>query len=145
MDWKHEAMEKLRQHEAKKAAVQEIPGEIAQLEAAFGSIRSSSSDGTPVKGGGSGREDALLGNIAKREELKIAWIQAKACVDRVNNALAVITNEERMLLDRFYIVPSKGVVERLATELCVDTKTVYKRKDAALKKFTLALYGCIET
>ena len=145
MDWKREAMEKLRQHEAKKAAVQEIPGEIAQLESAFGSIRSSSSDGTPVKGGGSGREDALLGNIAKREELKIALAQAEACVDRVDKALAVLSTEERMLLDRFYIVPAKGVVERLASELCVDAKTVYKRKDSALKKFTLALYGCVET
>ena len=145
MDWKREATEKLRQHEAKKAAVLEIPGEIARLQAAFGSIRSSTSDGTPVKGGGSGREDALLGNIAMREELSIALDQTRACVERVSKALVVLTNEERMLLDRFYIAPSKGVAERLASELCLDVKSVYKRKDAALKKFTLALYGCIET
>ena len=145
MDWKREAMDKLRQHEAKKVAVREIPGEIAQLEVAFRGIRGSSGDGTPVKGGGSGREDALLNNIVNRGELEIALDHAKACVERVNKGLAVLTNEELMLLDRFYIAPSKGVAERLAAETGLDIKTVYKHKDAALKKFTFALYGCTET
>jgi hypothetical protein len=145
MDWKREATEKLRQHEAKKAAVKEIPGEIVQLESAFCGIRGSSGDGTPVKGGGSGREDALLNNIAKREELQIALDLARACVYRVESGLAVLTSEERLILDRFFIVPHKGVAERLAADLNLDVKSVYKRKDAALKKFTLAMYGCIET
>ena len=59
MDWKREAIDKLRQYEAKRTALMDIPGDIAQLESSVKRIRSAVTDGTPVRGGGSGREDML--------------------------------------------------------------------------------------
>ena len=57
MNWKSEAIDKLKQYEAKKRALQNIPMEIARLESALKSIRSATADGTPVRGGGSGQFD----------------------------------------------------------------------------------------
>ena len=144
MDWKPEAVEKLRMYEAKKNAIQSIPEEISRLEIAMESIRSATSDGTPVAGGGSRREDMLLSNIVHRGELERSLEEAQKWVALVDAGLEILTKEERLLLDRFYIHPGRGVAERLAEELNLDVKTVYRRKDAALRRFTISLYGGTE-
>lgn len=144
MNWKSEAMEKLRLYEAKKRSLQSIPEEIRRLESAMKGIRSAAADGTPVSGGGSGREDMMLNNIVQREELERSLEQAKMWVALVDAGWEILTEEERLILERFYVHPEKGVADRLAGDLGLDVKTVYKRKDAALRRFTISLYGGTE-
>ena len=144
MDWKKEAMDKLRCYEARKNAIVSIPQEIKRLEASFAGIHSASADSTPVTGGGSTREDMLLSNIAHREELALALRQARAVVACVDEGLSVLDSEERLVLDRFYIHPAHGNVERLCSELGIEQSSVYRRRDRALRHFTIALYGAVE-
>lgn len=144
MNWKYEAIDKLKQYGAKKRSLRAIPEEISRLEAAMVSIRSAASDGTPAQGGGSGREDAYLSNIVRREELKRSLEQTRKWVDFVNEGLDYIAEDERMILDRFYINPAKGNVERLCAELGCEQATVYRRREQALRSFTMSLYGCME-
>ena len=108
-------------------------------------IRSATTDGTPVSGGTSTREDAMVNNIARREELKLAMKEARAWVKIVDSGLAVLDEEERHILDRFYIHRDKGNVERLCDELHLEKTRVYELKDKALRHFTMALYGVVET
>lgn len=145
MNWKFEAMEKLKQYEAKKQSLQSIPQEIARLELAMKSIRSATADGTPVQGGGSGREDMLLSNIVHRQELERSLEQAKKWVKIVEGGLAVLGEDERLILDRFYINPAPGNVDKLCGELGIEQATVYRRREKALHHFTLSLYGCSES
>lgn len=144
MNWKFEAMEKLKLYEAKKQSLRSIPEEIERLESAMKSIRSATADGTPVKGGGSGREDMMLSNIVHREELDRALEQAKKWVDLVDAGLEILSQEERLILDRFYIHPARGNVDRLCGELGIEKTQVYTKKDSALHHFTISLYGCSE-
>lgn len=145
MNWKFEAMEKLKQYEAKKQSLKSIPMEIARLESAAQGIRSATADGTPVQGGGSGREDMLLSNIVQREELERSLEQARKWVELVDAGLEILSEEERLILDRFYVHPEKSAADRLAGDLHMDVKTVYKRKDIALRHFTISLYGGTES
>lgn len=147
MDWKREAIEKLKEYQAKRQALESIPLEIARIESNMTSIRSGSAtgDGTPVKGGGSGREDMLINNIVKREELEISQRIAGEWVARVERGLEALNDEDRLILDRFYIMPAKGNINRLCEELGVEQATVYRRRDKALRMFTIALYGCTES
>lgn len=144
MNWKFEAIEKLKQYEAKKYSLKSIPVEIARLESAMQSIRSATADGTPVKGGGSGREDMMLSNIVHREELGRSLEQAQKWVALVDAGLEILSAEERLILDRFYINPAKGNVDRLCGELVIEKSQVYAKKDSALHHFTISLYGCSE-
>lgn len=145
MNWKSEAVDKLRQYEAKKLSLVNIPLEISRLESAARGVRSAASDGTPVSGGGSGREDMLLSNIVHREELERSLEQAQKWVALVDAALAILSTEERLLLERFYVHPERGSVDRLCEELRCEKATVYRRRDKAIHRFTLALYGGTET
>lgn len=144
MNWKSEAMEKLRLYEAKKRSLQSIPEEIRRLESDMKSIRSAAADGTPVSGGGSGREDMMLNNIVLREELERSLEQAKMWVALVDAGWEILTEEERLILERFYVHPEKGNVDRLCGELGVEQSSVYRRRDRALYHFTVCLYGCSE-
>ena len=142
MNWKFEAIEKLKEYTARKNALESIPEEIKRLEEDAQRIRAASTDATPVQGGGSAREDMLLSNIVHREELQRRLSDAKRWVEIVDGGLAVLTDEDRLVLDRFYIHPMRGNVDRLRGELGLeDERSVYKRKDKALRRFTLSLYG----
>lgn len=144
MNWKYEAIEKLKEYSAKRQALKSIPEEMARLESAMQSIRSATADSTPVSGGGSGREDMILSNIVHREELARSLEQARKWVSLVDSGLEVLTDDERKVLDRFYIKPARGNVDRLCEEFGIEKSQVYARKDSALHHFTISLYGCAE-
>ena len=143
MNWKSESKEELREYEAKRIAVESIPEEIRQLKGQMVKLGGSSSS-SPVKGGGSQWEDRQINLIVKMEKLKTSLGYARDWVARVERGLAALTDEERLILDRFYINPAKGNVDRLCGELHLEKTAVYCRNDAALRKYTLARYGCVE-
>lgn len=141
MNWKSEAMEKLRRYDAMRQAAVNLPEEIARLELAARSLKGANLDATSVKGGGNRREDALLSNMVCRQELQWSLEQAKSWLKTADRAMGTLTPEERLVLTRLYIYPEKGGVDRLCGELGVEQSSVYRRRDTALRKFTLALYG----
>lgn len=143
MNWKYESMEELREYEAKRTAVDNLPDEIQQLKAQMVKL-GGSSNSVPVKGGGSQWEDRQINLIVKMDKLKTSLGYAREWVARVEQGLAVLTDEERLILDRFYINAAKGNVDRLCGDLCLEKSAVYDRKDKALRRYTLARYGCVE-
>lgn len=141
-EWKYKAIDKLKDYSAQKVALQNIPDEIARLESEATSIRSATGDSTPVKGGGSRREDILLANIVNREELKAMLERAKYAVRVVDRGLNVLSKEERHILDVMYIFREKGAEERLMDEFGLQERSsLYKRVNKALLHFTIAMYG----
>ena len=145
MNWKREAIDKLKNYEAHRQALENIPREIKRLESAYTGLRSASTENAPVSGGGGTREDCVLSNIVLRDELKRRLKEARLWVAQVDKALAVLDDEERLVLDRFYIHRAKGAVEALCESLGLEKSAVYDRRDKALRHFTLALYGVTET
>lgn len=145
MNWKAEAKEKLRRYDAMRLATINIPEEIERLEIDAKSIRSAKTDATPVTGGGNRREEAMLNNIIHRQELNWILQQAQIWLKSTDRALTTLTAEEKLILHRLYIYPEKGGLERLCKELGVEVSSIYRRRDKALKHFTLAFYGITDT
>ena len=141
MNWKAEAMEKLQRYEAMRLATINIPRELERLEIDLRSIRSARSDATPVSGGGSKREDALLNNIIHRQELTRNLHQAQIWMEITDRALTALSDEDKLVLQRLYLYPEQGAMARLSEELGVDASNIYRRRDRALRRFTLAYYG----
>lgn len=141
MNWKMEAKEKLHRYDAMRTATMTIPAEIARLEHEYTALRSVKTDSIHVRGGTSTREDAIINNILERQELEAALQNAKAWVQITDRAMKALQKEERLILHRLYIYPEKGAVERLCKELGAESSSIYRRRDKALKTFTIALYG----
>lgn len=141
MNWKREAQEKLRRYEAMRLATLNIPDEIARLEIDATGIRSARTDATPVSGGGNRRESALLNNIVHRQELARTLQQAQLWVSTTDRALNTLNNEDKQILHRIYICPQADAIPRLCRELGLEQSSVYRKRDRALRRFTIAYYG----
>lgn len=145
MNCRREAIEKLKDYTAKRNSIQSSIEEIKRLDAEIAHIRSAISDTTPVSRGDSAREDMLINSIAKKDELKLALSMAKWWVKKVDRGLMVLDEQERRILDLFFIHRAKGNVGILCEELGIEQSSIYRRRDSALRRFTLALYGVVET
>lgn len=141
MNWKAEAKDKLRKYATMQTSICSIPQEIDRLEAELTAIRSARTDSAPVGGGKSARENAIINNIAQRQELEAALKNASAWVRIVDHALESLREEERLILEALYICPRKGEVDLLCEKLELEKSSIYRRRDLALQSFTLALYG----
>ena len=144
MDWKPAAIQRLKDYETRKNAIQLLEEQIESLEVQFTSIRGARTDGEPVKGSsGNRREDMLLSNIVMRDELKANKQIAEREIEVTEKGLAALTKEERRILEVFYISRPYDHVSRLCQELMVEKSEVYRRKNTALDKFTIACYGVV--
>lgn len=142
MNWKQEAAEKLADHRARKTALENLTTELRRLEEEAVALRSAGAHtNTPVRTSAHAAQDRTLNNLAAREELRRARQAARALVAQVDSALAALDEQERLLLEGLYIHRAKGNVQRLCEQLNVEQSTLYRRRDAALRQFTIALYG----
>lgn len=142
MDWKAEAIEKLQGYDSQRQALDHIPLELERLGAAYTGIRSARLGGMPRSGSSSsGREDAMISNISRRDSLKRKLKEARLWVEIVDGGLSVLDDEERLALGYCYIHKVKGSINELCYQLNVDTSAAYRRRDSALRRFTQALYG----
>lgn len=144
MNWKNEATEKLRRYHAMQLATLNIPSEIQRLKLDARKIRSAKTDATPVSGGGNGREEALLNNLVRRQELENVLQQSQLWLKTTERALSVLDPDEKQILHRLLIYPEKHAVERLSLELGIEQSSIYRKRDEALRRFTLAYYGTCE-
>lgn len=145
MNWRSEAIDRLRRYESMKTAVLGIPDEIRRLEMEATSIKAARTDKVPVKSSAADRNDALINNMVQREELEWTLKQAKLWVKTTDTALSNLTPEDKLILHRLFIANARGNIERLCMELGCEQSTVYRKRDQALYRFTVALYGFVET
>ena len=140
MDYKKCAIEDLRKYNAMKSSIENMRERISSLYDSYKSVKCSTSDATPVKGGGNMAEERLIGNIVERERLKLNLLATQKLLQAIDRGLGGLTDQERKILDSFYI-SGKGSIYKLTQELKYEERYVYTLKDAALKKFTIEMYG----
>lgn len=139
--WRMQAINDLQTLNAKRQALINIPQRILELESQSTSIRSATAEGSPVKGGGSGREIMLLNNITEREELQDTLDAIRKQVAKIDRALSVLTDTERRILQVRFIDREPGALSKLSRELDIDERTVRNRQTDALKLFAIAMRG----
>lgn len=144
MDWKKEAEMDLRHYNARKQSLENITAKIAALEEQFKAIKCTSCDSTPVQGGASRLEDNWINNIVQRQRLMHTYKATKPLVLLVEKGLYKLTDQQRTILDAFYINRSYGHVDRLMEQLHLEKSQVYDLKDRALYHFTVCMYGIVD-
>lgn len=138
-------MEKLRRYDTMRQAMRNISEEIRRLREEAVVLRRNAMDMPPVRGSGGRGDETLLNNIAQRQELEWTLKQVRSWLANADRGLMALAEDERLVLQRFYLYPEKGATERLCAELGVEQSTVYRKRDQALENFTIAMYGFAET
>lgn len=144
MKWTDFAIDDLRKYRKMKESLKNIPEKIKILEIRFKTIKSGSSDFTPVQGGASRMEDNMLDNIVERERLKLLYHADGRLVQLIERGLSELTQEERLAVDLFYIDRPRDHLEELVKRLGCEQAQVYRIKNNALYKFTVTMYGITE-
>ena len=137
------AIQRLKDYEMRRQALVNIPAQIKTLEMQFLSIKSGEIDGMP-KGNGGKNDDMLIYNIAKRDELAFNLEIAQREVAMTERGLNSLSEDEKTILEYFYISRPYNHISRLMDKLHVSQSELFRRKDIALRKFTMSLYGLIE-
>lgn len=144
MKWRECAITDLKKYRAMSASLTNIPEKIQILKIRFESVKSGSSDSTPVQGGGSHMEEAIIDNIVERKRLALLYHADRRLVRLIERGLSELSKEERLVIDLFYIDRPRNHVDELAKRLNCEKSQVYRIKDIALYKFTITMYGIEE-
>lgn len=145
MNWKNEAIEKLRRYDIMRQAMRNIPEEITRLKEESVALRSAAAESVCIIGGGGHQEDARINNLIQRQELEQTLKQVRQWLSVTDRALLALNEDERLILQRLYLYPQKGAIDRLCNELGLEQSSVYRKRDQALNRFTVAIYGFLET
>jgi ArpU family phage transcriptional regulator len=141
MNWKQEAANDLITYTRKKDSLENMRQQMGALKSQFISISGAATDKQPVMGGASQLEDRQLDNIVKRQRLNLTYQATKRIVDIIERGIAGLTEQERKVIERFYIYRTKDYIERLMSETGYEQAQIYRIKNDAIYKFTLFMYG----
>jgi ArpU family phage transcriptional regulator len=144
MNWKQEATNDLINYARKKESLENMKNQMGALKVQFVSIQGAATDKEPVMGGASKLEDRQLDNIVKRQRLNYTYQATKRLVDIIERGIAGLNEQERKVIERFYIYRTKDYLERIMDETGYERAQVYRIKDDALYKFTIYMYGISE-
>lgn len=91
------------------------------------------------------RLEKELTNSDAMQDVEIHLEETKLWLRVMNRALSALTEDELLVLYRMYINRERNSIDRLCDELGLsDRRSVYKRRDCALRRLTIMLYGVTE-
>ena len=143
-NWKTHAIDDLRELPALQESVRSLPEEIMALEEDMRLVKGTAFDKAPVQGGASGYDERLINYIDLKTRLGENLQAASGRAERIERGLAVLSETERLVLERFYIHREPKYLDRLCVELGYEKSQVYRIKENAIKKFTLARCGMVD-
>lgn len=139
-----DTIQRLRNLDAQRDALRNIPDRIKMLEIEHEGLKATQTDGVAVSGGGENRqEEALLNNILKRQNLSRDLERTRQEVEQLEAALDKLSPTDRTVLDVFFINRPRNYMDVLCEELHCETAHVYRTKDKALLDLTRRLCGQI--
>ena len=139
------AEDDLRRLDARSTGVIHLAERISTLESSLRSVKSSFKTGDRVSGGDRNHaEDKTIDAIMELSIAKRNYRIASHEVYQINEALDALTDEERYVLQCYYLSPIPDRVEHLCDEFNCGKSKVYALKDDALLRFALFRYGIVD-
>lgn len=141
MNRRAEALERLRNYEAMRTAVENLRAQIRWLKLKRESVTAVCTDRVAVCRSGSRKDDRLVDSLHRTQELEEALENTLRWLLVTDRALGTLDKDELLILRRLYIKKEPSAVSRLCQILDVEKSSVYRKRDKALAKFTTALFG----
>jgi hypothetical protein len=141
MNWKKESENELRDYGQKQNALSNIPQLLDQIEYELSILNARKTRTESIGGRTYKLDDLLIENIIKKHELERNLLLTKQRVELIEHGLLSIPEDERRILELFYIDRPYDYIQILGEEFGYEKSSLYNKKDRALRRFTLAMYG----
>ena len=117
--------------------------DINRIRAEMTGIRSPGYDGMPKSHNPQAGEECLLSSIEKIDLLKERYRQAQEYMDWFLPAWKELPEEDQFVLEAFYRDNEYGcnAADAVSRRLCIERASAYRRKNRAVEKLTIMLYG----
>lgn len=145
MDWKKCAANDLQRYESMAMGLVNLKDRIELIKNKLETVSSHSAQSVPMKGGGNIYEDRVTNLIVEKDRLEMNYAFDSQLCEMIERGLETLDETQRLTLTRFYINGEKRCAERLGLDLGYESSQIYRIRDRALHKFTLAMYGMIES
>lgn len=139
INWKKEAIEELKRLEDLKESIHHLNERIELTQNQLYNI-SAVQIGERVGGSGDG-DDVRLSKMVELEELKARKLITEKRVQLLQDCLDKLSEEQRLIFNRFYIRRTGDYIEELEEMLFMPRASIYREKDRALRRFTELMYG----
>ena len=144
MNWKKEAVNLLKEYPMRKDSLQSLKHRHAMLDREVKELTAHEELPT-VKGELSAAQDQLLSSTAEEKQLQLNYQLTKLQLQWIERGLSALDEDERMVLEGFYLIGGPSVKSDLMDALCIERSALYQLKDRALRKFTMSMYGLLES
>ena len=144
MDMRKIVEERLYNLAKDEASLSRMREEIQSLKEESCAVRTASTDGNPVAGGGNGRSEWLDNNIQERSYLSMRIQAVETKVASTRAALDMLTEDQRKILDVFFIHRMSKPEEYLAEVENMDRSSAFRKRNQAVRDLTRLLYGGAE-
>ena len=134
----------IKDYDAMQFIINSTDDEIKRTYEKMSSVGSPTWDGTPSSHNVHAGEDRILNGIEEIDILKERYRQAVEYMDWFKPAWEQLTDDERYCLDTFYgdgNTYGSSAAYYIAEYLHVEPPTAYKRKNRALDRLTVLLFG----
>ena len=139
INWKKEAIEELKRLEDLKESIHHLNERIELTQNQLYNI-SAVQIGERVGGSGDG-DDVRLSKMVELEELKARKLITEKRVQLLQGCLDKLSEEQRLILNHFYIRHTSDYIEELEEVLFKSRTQIYYEKDNALRRLVRLLYG----
>ena len=135
MDWRICAEDDLRRYKQMKIGILNSKDRLRLISESVRSPKVSfSKHGRRV-------DSDLVNAMVEKERLTNNINSAERLLAIIDRGLDSLTDEERRLLEKFYMSNSPSKMRHLSEEFGYDPRTLYRMRDRALANFTIAMYG----
>ncbi|WP_418811950.1 hypothetical protein [Phascolarctobacterium faecium] len=143
LDKRSAAVDALKDYDSMAFIIANTSNEIKNTRDDMGSIRSPQFDGMPRTHNPQAGEERILKNIEEIDILQERYRQAVEYMEWFKPAWEELSSEERYVLETFYRDEGgqTGAVYEICSQLNVERSTAYNRKNRALAKLAVLLYG----
>lgn len=115
--------------------------EIAAARVKMEGVGSPNLDGMPHAHNPNAAEERILTGIEEIDTIKERYRQAIEYMSWFKPAWNQLSEDERYVLEVFYMDDSEGAAERIADHFGIDRKSAYNRKYRAVEHLSVLLYG----
>jgi len=140
MDYIREAVEQLSNYNLLVASLTIMQGQLEALRLEKYNIKAQIISSEP-RGGGGEPDDKIVNNIFKRKILINNIVATNKKINCIDKSLAALDKNEKRILDRVFIIGGKNGIRDIAEELTFSNAQVYRMRDKAIRRFSIALFG----
>ncbi len=140
LDKRKASIDALKDYDSMQFIIDHTDESIKEIQDKMCSIGSPNFDGMPRTPNPNAGEDRMLDAMVEIDVLRERYRQAKEYMDWFKPAWAKLTDEDRYVLEVFYDEEDSSIMT-ICNRFNIERTSAYKRKNRALEKLVLQLYG----